>query len=513
MITCKICGQEFAKIITSTHLKKHNITTAEYKDKYGSVACEEYKQSLSAQRSGANNANYGNKMSAESKAAISAKNKGKAAWNKGMPISKEQKQAVSLANTGRTAWNKGGTVTEETRSKIKAARAKQVIKPESVQKAIATKIERGYDLAVFRGKTHSAESRAKISAATTAAMKQRTHQSLIDAQERIAEHGYTLEKIDGNFVTLKHTCNNEFTITRQYLTNSKFKPDLCPHCYSRDYKVSIAEQEIIDFLKQHTVVQTGNRTIISPLELDIVLPDFKIAIEYNGLYWHSEIFKDKQYHARKTELASNAGYTLVHIFEDEWINNRSIVESRLLSMLNKNTRIYARNCSVVELSSNTANAFLKHTHLQGTGRSNVRYGLLHNDTLVAVMTFLHNDISKGVKGWELNRFATSAGINVVGGASKLFKHFISNHSPSTVTTFADRRWSSSSKFYETLGFTFAHTTAPNYWYTMSNEIKRYHRYGLRKPAGTTLTEAELRQQQGYTRIYDCGNNKYIWTNV
>jgi hypothetical protein len=273
---------------------------------------------------------------------------------------------------------------------------------------------------------------------------------------------------------------------------------------------SKAEREIADWLEQYTEVSRNDRSIISPLELDIYLPEYKVAIEYNGLYWHNELRKDRNYHLDKTNKCLENGVRLIHIFEDEYENTPTIVKDRLKNMLGINKRIYARKCEVKKIKPTEANAFIKKYHIQGSGRANVHLGLWHNSELVAVMTFLNGDISKGITDWELNRFCNKSGVTVVGGASKLFKYFTRHHSTETIISYADRRWSAVSPFYEKLGFEHNKDTVPNYWYILPSEMNRTHRYALRKPSGCGDTERELRLSEGYLRIYDCGSSKYIW---
>jgi len=485
------------------HLKLHNITTVEYKASYGEVVSEEFRKAKQAQGLG--------------------KNKGNTPHNKGIAMSNEQKLLLSTAALVRNqAWREtnshpvtGLKRTTETKEKIRQKRASQVITSEQVQKAINTKRRSGNDLAVFRGKTHSIESRKKISISSKKAAAAKTLKSITTASSRLEENGYTLSHISGNIATIKcHRCNNSFTRTRQYMSPGKISTNICPYCYPAASGTSIQEQEVVAFLSTYNIsVYPNTRNVISPKEIDIFLPEYNLGIEYNGLYWHSNIYKSPNYHQEKTELASQLGLQLIHIFEDEWVNNTDIVKSRLQSLIGRSdNKIFARKCQVREVDSKTANQFLKQTHLQGTGRSNIRIGLYYNDQLVSLMTFLNNDISKNVKGWELNRFCSVLNTNIIGSAGKLFSYFVKKYNPELITSFSDRRWSNETAVYSKLGFEFIHNTVPNYWYFMPSECKRYHRYSLRKPANSILSEKQLREQQGYLRIYDCGSTRWQWSS-
>jgi len=165
------------------------------------------------------------------------------------------------------------------------------------------------------------------------------------------------------------------------------------------------------------------------------------------------------------------------------------------------------------LDSKVANSFIEENHIQGAGRSNYRIGLYYGEELVAVMTFSNKEISRKLSGWEINRFACKKNTIVVGGASKLFSHFINEKAPDKVISYADTRWSDGN-LYEKLGFSFDSQTVPNYWYFKGSNAVRIHRYTLRKTAddNQSLTEYENRLLAGYDRVYDCGSTKWVWTD-
>jgi hypothetical protein len=130
------------------------------------------------------------------------------------------------------------------------------------------------------------------------------------------------------------------------------------------------------------------------------------------------------------------------------------------------------------------------------------------------MTFTNNNISRRLKNiWEINRFSSILDTTIVGGASKLFSYFIKNYSPETVISYADNRWSKG-ELYQQLGFIKIHDGIPNYWYVFPNQKQRIHRYSLRKTSDDdcNLTEYEIRNQEGFFRIWDCGSAKWVWTD-
>lgn len=291
----------------------------------------------------------------------------------------------------------------------------------------------------------------------------------------------------------------------------------CPSCYPRS--ASNGEVEIGQFLEEELKfeIETHNRKFIAPYELDIYIPSKKFAIEYNGIYYHSEkCGKDYKYHLNKLNLCTSQEITLIQIFEDEWAHNSEGVKARLAKLLkvSKAPKIYARKCIIKTIPLNDAVNFLKMYHLQGAGaRAPVNLGAFFNDDLISVMTFSHGSPSKGIKItndliWELDRFCCNYNYNVLGIASKLLSHFKKNYNWQKIYSYADRRWSTG-VLYETLGFTLTRTTHPNYWYVKGG-TKRIHRYAMRKKEyeAKDIPEWALRLKEGYTRVWDCGNLRF-----
>lgn len=284
--------------------------------------------------------------------------------------------------------------------------------------------------------------------------------------------------------------------------------EICNPSYSK------GEEDLIKFIQSiySGWIELHDRTILKPLELDIVLPDLGIAFEYNGMYWHSDKFKDKNYHNNKTKEVCSFGYQLIHINEDEWLNRQDIVKSRIRNLIKGSDKIYARKCTVREISF--PKNFLIENHLQGAGvPSSTNLGLYLNEELVAVMTFSTPKFSKEYT-FELVRFCSLLDITVVGGASKLLSYFLSNYKGSIVS-YSDRRWSTG-RLYQQLGFTYSHTSSPNYMYHKGYEsLSRYQcqKHLLKDRFPITykdcLSESEIMLLEGYSRVYDCGNDVWI----
>jgi len=336
--------------------------------------------------------------------------------------------------------------------------------------------------------------------------------------DNIEKDGYCY--VSGDYITNRSNLvlicsnNHEYITNRfNFVTNGS----RCPICNCLGE--SKPEKEIMDLLHEHDIKFIHrDRSIIYPYELDIVIPDKKIAVEYCGLYWHSETMgKDINYHLNKLNLCKNKGYNLITIFEDEWVNKKDIVISRMESLLRLcEKRIYARNCIVKEISTFDATQFCEINHLQGYTGSSIKLGLYNQDELVSVMTFSKPSISKGQRNikkdiWELSRFCSKLKFNIIGGASKLLSYFKKNYTWKEIYSYADRRWSQG-YLYEKIGFYLVGITKPNYWYTNDTNLKykRVHRFSLRKNINDIkdISEYQNRLLEGYRRIWDCGNLKY-----
>jgi hypothetical protein len=292
--------------------------------------------------------------------------------------------------------------------------------------------------------------------------------------------------------------------------------DGCIKCSNNS--ISKSEIKLQDFIDLFNIkMDINNREILDGQELDIYIPSHNVAIEFNGLYWHNELYKDKNYHLNKTVECEKKGIQLIHIFEDEWLYKQDIVKSRVKNILGlTENRIYARKCVIKDVSSKESKEFLNKNHIQGNiNNSNVRIGLYYNNELVSLMTFGSLRKSMGsvsVDGsYELYRFCNKLDSSVIGGADKLLKYFIKVYRPNKVISYADRRWSQGD-LYEKLGFKFIANSKPNYFYVLNH--KREGRFNYRKDIlikegfDKDKSEHQIMLGREIYRIYDCGAKKY-----
>lgn len=290
------------------------------------------------------------------------------------------------------------------------------------------------------------------------------------------------------------------------------------------YRTSKTELEIFQFVKNncdHNVLHNDN--LLLGQELDIYIPELKLAIEFNGIFWHSDKFRDKKYHLNKTELCEKQGVQLIQIWEDDWKYKKEIVKSMILNKLGKiKNKIFARKCDIKEINDNIlVKNFLINNHLQGFVGSKIKLGLFYQNELVSLMTFGQQRKSMGSKAseniFELLRFCNKLNINIVGGASKLFNYFIKNYNPKEIITYADRCWSNGNMYLK-LGFNFMKKTKPNYNY-FDRKLIKYNRFNFRKDIlvkngfDPMKSEFEIMDTLLFYRVFNSGNLKFIFKPI
>lgn len=234
------------------------------------------------------------------------------------------------------------------------------------------------------------------------------------------------------------------------------------------YWKSEAEAEIMDFIRNLGFEARSDRTIIGPKELDVYVPEKKLAIEYNGTFWHSEDKKDKYYHYEKTKRCSEAGVRLIHIFEWDWLDpvKKEIILSIIKTALGVNdSKIYARKCEIRKVATQEYRRFCEENHLQGYRAAKLVYGLYNENELVQLSSFSMPQ-KRGSKlsfDFELVRNCTRLNTNVVGGVQKLFATFVKENPEKSVMSYCDLS-KFNGKSYEDLGLSLISETKANAYY-------------------------------------------------
>lgn len=277
---------------------------------------------------------------------------------------------------------------------------------------------------------------------------------------------------------------------------------------------SKAEQEIKDWIRTFYPSATKHRQ--DGQEMDIFIPELKIGIEYNGLFWHSESTKVRTYHLEKTKHFQQLGIRIIHIFEHEWRDKKHQVQSYILSAISKNSiKLSPRNCNIVWSSSkkeiNLAHQLLDDYHIQGHTRS-TKYvaNVYHNEELVATATFGKHH--RNGEQWVLSRFCTRYGHTVRGLLGKISKLAYSNLQQ-PIISWADYRLSQGNG-YERSGWKFKELLPPDYFYfkiSTSQIISKQSRQKKIVKTPKEMTEIEHAHLDGLERIWDCGKIRYSYS--
>lgn len=310
-----------------------------------------------------------------------------------------------------------------------------------------------------------------------------------------------------------HKCGEIYNITKQNLyERTKRNYEVCTICNPiGQSSASGYEKEICEYLVELKIdFTTSNRILKNNKEIDILAKEYNLGIEFDGVYWHNELFVPNDYHLNKTLEAQEIGIELLHIFEDEWLYKKDIVKSILKNRFHKIDQvIYARKCNIIPINNSICSKFLEDNHIQGNVNSKVRLGLFFENKLVSVMTFSKGRILVGGKSdeWELTRFCNLLNYNIIGGADKLFNYFLKVYKPENIISYSDIRLFNGG-LYKKLGFTEIHKSKPNYWYVIND--MRYHRFNFRKSQlvkdgfDKNKTEKQIMFERKIYRIYDCG---------
>lgn len=278
-----------------------------------------------------------------------------------------------------------------------------------------------------------------------------------------------------------------------------------------DKPTSILEKQIVDYIRNiysGEVLENTKNIIVNPdtnygLELDIYIPEKKVAVEFNGLYFHSSACnRDKQYHFTKSKLCEDLGIRLIHIYEDEWKYNREKVCQLLKITLGcVQNKIYARNCIIKRITNSEAKPFNEQTHLQGHRNAQITYGLFYNNELVQLMSFSKSKYNKNLNtenSWEIIRGCPGSNNIVIGGVSKLFKHFIKENNPDKLFSYCDFN-KFNGKSYEAIGMKFIGYTGPDKYWIING--KRVNRNPKKYKELSDKAEAIL---------WGSGSKKYLW---
>lgn len=315
-------------------------------------------------------------------------------------------------------------------------------------------------------------------------------------------------------------------------TLEKMRETWKSHGFDHPMHVDECKQKVIDKLSKTNRLYNNNSSYNKKFEQlltdnnieyekEVVIGsfryDFKVGdnlIEINPFPFHNvtwnpfgEVRIDKQYHQNKSLNALKNNFRCIHVWD--WDSYEDII--KLLKPMDK---VYARNCVVKEVSVTESRIFIDKNHIQGYIAAPIRLGLYYEDVLVSIMTFGKPRYNKNFE-YELIRYCSSK--YVVGGAAKLFKHFIDRYDPNSIISYCDFS-KFTGKTYERLGFKKQkeRPSVSGHWYKNGQHIldsslrMRGADILLHTDLGKGTSNEEIAKSLGYVKIYDSGQFRYEW---
>jgi hypothetical protein len=347
--------------------------------------------------------------------------------------------------------------------------------------------------------------------------------ALHNLQHTIEKQQFFQNSKNRTFVLTCLTCKTDFSVNWV----SSYKTPRCPKCFRPQY-VSKWELELKDFIEHELGIPIEKNVRFydgtTLYEADLLLEEYKLIIECDGVYWHGETNgkKSTDYHIKKNKFFNDKGYMVIHILDYEWNYKNDIVKSRLRSKLGKiYNKIGARKLITQQITSKDARPFIEANHIKGFVSAKYHVALTDDSGNIYSVLSVSTRGRMGISGTgvaEIIRFCNKKDWNVNGSFSKLFQFLLNEIAPELqqkkIVSYADRRWSENVRAYESCNFSKKRYTSPSYWYTKSGKI--YHRTQFMKHLLKTklqkfnenMTEYENMVLNGYDRYWDCGEVVY-----
>lgn len=325
-----------------------------------------------------------------------------------------------------------------------------------------------------------------------------------------------LHKMNLTFITFNsklelsvkcNNCNNEFTLNRYNILHNYYHNvfNICPYCYTNKQHSNF-ELTILNEIKKlyNGIILTNDRKIFNNTEVDIIIPEYKLGIECNGLYWHSNKFRENNYHKNKKDIVESYGYTLIQLWEDDWANKLNIIINIIKQHLNLLTNISLTNNYIIkEISQKDSDLFLNENSLYDKINAKYRYGLFYNNELIQVLLLKKHKNND----FEILRFTTKLGYNILDGLRLLIEYFRTlNNIDNIYINVSCDIFNKNNKLLK--DFEFIKYNAPIFWWSKGiiKESRLYFTKNKLIELGydKNLSETEIMEKLGYYKIYNSG---------
>jgi hypothetical protein len=319
-------------------------------------------------------------------------------------------------------------------------------------------------------------------------------------EKQLIKGGSRLLSIDYWDEPLKVLCKCNNTFYRYSRTFTQYKNYTCRTCSTRNPK---AETEIAKFLNLKRVCfNTNDRKILRPKELDFYIEEAKLAIEHNGLYWHSDQIITKNYHITKTKNCSKQGIKLYHIFEDEWRDSvlKTVWKSLISSKINNKFQLKMSNCTVNTIPKKTAKSFFKKNSLESTCSGSYK-GVFYKKELIFVGIVENNKNYVRIKRFAFKKYKINS------KSLYLLLRYCKKQYCKSVKVYNDLRYPYS--FFRKLGFQYSRYIPPNFWYTKGPEkYTMSELINLQTKIDSSISTFKFLKKYHYNKIFDCGKEEY-----
>lgn len=437
-------------------------------------------------------------------------------WNTGLTKETDERVAAMSQKIGasiRAAYESGSLSDWRRGDPEKAAAAAQKISQTRKEKYASGELA-PWNLGLTKG-ISEAVSRAADSIAQNyvenphASAKRFTPQDIVEIVKSTDEFELLTDPAEykNKYQKLSIRCKKCGSVQNKNVMMLRVTP-VCFSCHPKESKGQLEVHEFVRSLSADAVL--SDRQLIAPQEVDVWVPSAHLAIEYNGLYWHSSsVLKDKDYHEKKRKCVAATGNKFFMIYEDEWRDKRAIIEGMLRHRLGRPLEVLdARKLHVEELDSTAAKVFFDSSHLEGHVRCSYALGLVDGRGRVVAAMSIRHPFHKSVAAtsMEVGRSATLPGVSVRGWIGKLTSAAAKKSSSTgtmSLMSYVDARVGDGGS-YVAAGWELAKFPgAARFWWTdFHNRYNRF-KYKANKEAG--LSQAAVAEAAGVVEIYGCGN--------